>query len=117
MVSNPSRPGPLSSGPMGRMSPALNLQYRNGNRYPEIDFNKMMSISTPEAAVRKGGFASPFFGNRCYIQGQNVAAWEPSPYCGNPSGGNLAEGGLLEAKRFSTIMAKNRGQQLLSIDI
>lgn len=58
-VSNPSRPGPLSSGPMGRVSPALNLQYHNGQRYPEIDFNKMMSISTPEAAVRKGGFARP----------------------------------------------------------
>ena len=40
-VSNPSRPGPLSSGPMGRVSPALNLQYHNGQRYPEIDFNKM----------------------------------------------------------------------------
>ena len=60
-------------------------------RYPEIDFNKLMNISTPEDAVRKGGFASPF-GSRCYVQGQNVAAWEPSLYCGNPNGGNLAEG-------------------------
>lgn len=65
----------------------------------------MMSISTPEDAVRKGGFASPF-GSRCYVQGQNVAAWEPSLYCGNPNGGNLAEGDFYKPSDFDLTLQK-----------
>jgi hypothetical protein len=100
----------LGTNGLGASSPKSAMT--QGQRYPEIDFNKKMSISTPVNAVRKGGSPSPF-GSRCYIQGQNMAAWEPSLYCGNPNGGNLAA----RSQTILNLLLKKPGPvSILSID-